>query len=274
MPPAIPEPETNDIFEFHPGQTPLLISMPHVGTAIPESVASQMTDAARLVADTDWHVDRLYDFAAATGAGLIRPRYSRYVIDLNRAPDDRPLYPGANNTELVPTTTFADEDIYLDGALPDAAEIDCRRVTFWQPYHQRIERALTSIRERDGIAVLFDCHSIKSRVPRFFAGALPDFNLGTGDGRSCADGLRDRLAATLRQYDRYSTVVDGRFKGGYITRRYGRPDNNVHAFQLELSQATYMDEAPPFAFVEVRARQVRPTLKAMVETATAWAQAA
>ncbi len=264
-----------EIYDFQPGTGPLLMSIPHLGTALPEPIAARLTAAGHLVADTDWHLDRLYDFAAALGASVIGARLSRYVIDLNRAPDNRPLYVGASNTELVPTTTFDEQPIYRDGEQPGDAEIATRRATFWQPYHDRIERELAALRARHGRVVLFDCHSIRSRVPRFFAGALPDFNLGTAAGKSCAPNLRDRLADVLRATgggDRLA--VDGRFKGGYITRHYGRPEAGIHAFQMELSQITYMDEAPPFAYRDDRADAVKPALRAMVAAAVEWAEAA
>jgi N-formylglutamate deformylase len=263
-----------DIYDLRPGTGPLLMSIPHLGTVLPDQIAPRMTAAGHLVADTDWHLDRLYDFAAELGATIIGARYSRYVIDLNRAPDNKPLYPGARNTELVPTTTFDEEPIYLAGEGPGEAEIDERRTTYWQPYHQAIESQLAALRARHGTVVLFDCHSIRSRVPRFFDGTLPDFNLGTAEGNSCAPKLRDRLAEVLRTAGgNYRLAVDGRFKGGYITRQYGRPAAGIHAFQMELSQVTYMDETPPFAYRDDRAAAVKPALRAMLAAAVEWAAA-
>jgi len=251
------------------------MSIPHLGTALPDAIATRMTAAGHLVADTDWHLDRLYDFAAELGATVIGARTSRYVIDLNRAPDNKPLYPGASNTELVPTTTFDEEPIYLKGEIPDEAEIADRRTAYWRPYHERIEIELADLRARHGTVVLFDCHSIRSRVPRFFDGDLPDFNLGTAEGESCAAELRDRLAEVLRTTGSdYRLAVDGRFKGGYITRQYGRPTAGIHAFQMELSQITYMDETPPFAYRDDRAAAVKLALRAMLASAVEWAEAA
>lgn len=261
-----------DVYRFTTGTAPLLMSIPHVGTGIPDDIKVRLTPPGVALMDTDWHLDRLYDFAAALGLSVLRAIHSRYVIDLNRSPDGRELYPGANNTELVPTTTFSEAPLYRGGAVPDEAEIDRRRSAYWQPYHDRLSAALDGIKREHGVAVLFDCHSIRSHVPRFFDGALPDFNLGTGGGTSCDPGLRERVAAALAGDDHYSLAVDGRFKGGYITRQYGRPDDNIHAFQLELSLATYMEEDPPFTFRDDLANRVRPSLRRMLETALDWAE--
>jgi N-formylglutamate deformylase len=243
------------------------MSIPHLGTAVPGPIGARLTDAGRALPDTDWALDRLYDFGADLGLYVITPVYSRYVVDLNRPPDGAALYPGANNTELVPTTTFRDEAIYLDGEAPDAAESAQRNETYWLPYHRQLEQTLGDLRRRHGEVVLFDCHSIRSQVPRFFDGRLADFNLGTVAGRSCSPALRDALAARLGAERPFTLAVDGRFQGGYITRHYGDPANGVHAFQMELSQATYADPEAPFTFSEARARTVRPVLRRMLETA-------
>jgi len=259
--------------DFRPGEAPLLMSVPHLATDIPAEMAARMTAAGRAVADTDWHLDRLYDFAADLGAAILTPRYSRTVIDLNRDPDGRALYPGADNTGLVPSTPFAEEPIYRAGAEPDADEIAARRAAYWRPYHHRLAAALAEMRARHGTVVLFDCHSIKSRVPRFFDGRLPDLNLGTAEGKACAPELRTRLIAALSGDTGYTLAVDGRFKGGYITRHYGRPKDGVHAFQMELALAGYMEEEAPFAFREDLAARLRPLLRRMLEAARDWAAA-
>ena len=258
-------------YDFHPGSSPLLVSQPHAGTHVPESVAARMTEEALAVPDTDWHVDRLYDFAADLGASVLCARLSRYVVDLNRAPDGRELYPGASNTELCPTTTFDEEAVYRAGRGPDEAEVAARRERYWQPYHLKLRETLDALRERHGVALLFDAHSIRSQVPRFFAGRLPDLNLGTAGGSSCAPGLEGRLAAIVGDAAPYSGVVNGRFKGGFITRAYGAPGNAVHAVQLELSQATYMQEDWPHTFREDLAARVRPVLRRLLEAMLEWA---
>jgi len=261
-------------YRFNAGRAPLLVSLPHVETGIPDDIAACMTAAGRGVPDTDWHVDRLYDFLDPLGASVIAATQSRYVVDLNRAPDDRPLYPGASNTGLCPLTTFDGQPIYADGGAPAGAGIEERRETCWRPYHDRLREELAAIKARHGVALLWDAHSIRSRVPRFFEGRLPDLNFGTAGGASAAPGLLSRLEAVAADASSYSWVANGRFKGGYITRAYGDPARGVHAVQLELSQITYMDEDPPFAFREDLAAGIRPVLRALVEAALRWVEEA
>ncbi len=260
-----------ETFRFQPGETPVLLSIPHVGTVVPPDIAATMTDAALAVPDTDWHLDRLYHFAPALGIGFLKPIFSRYVIDLNRAPDGGILYPGASNTELCPLTTFDHQPVYRPGREPDAAEVQRRIGTFWRPYHEQLNGELLALKKRFGVAVLFDAHSIRSRVPRFFDGQIQDFNLGTADGASASPALVGRLMNVLTATGRYSSVQNGRFKGGFITRHYGNPADDIHSIQLELSQTTYMDEEAPYGFREDAARQVRPTLERLMALIVEWA---
>jgi N-formylglutamate deformylase len=259
-----------DPFRWHAGHAPLLVSMPHVGTVVAPEIAARLSPAARPLPDTDWHVDRLYDFLGALGASTLVATQSRYVIDLNRAPDGAPLYPGADNTELCPTTTFDGAPLYRDGGAPDAAEIAARRAAIWQPYHARLRAALAALTARHGRVVLWDAHSIRSRVPRFFAGRLPDLNFGSGGGTAADPDLLRRLSAVAAASPGYTHVVDGRFKGGYITRACGAPAAGVHAVQLELSQITYMDEDAPYGFREDLATGIRPLLRDLLSTALDW----
>jgi N-formylglutamate deformylase len=252
-------------FRFRAGTAPLLVSMPHVGVYIPPELATRMTDAALFLPDTDWHLERLYDFLDALGASVLVATHSRYVVDLNRPPDNANLYPGQDTTGLVPIDTFARASVYRDGALPTDAEIAARVERHWQPYHAQLERELARLRAAHGYALLWDAHSIASELPRFFPGRLPDLNLGTAGGASCAAAIEAEVVAVARAAPTYSAVLNGRFKGGYITRRYGRPDAGVHAIQLELAEITYMDEAPPYDFDEARAARLRPHLRAMLE---------
>jgi N-formylglutamate deformylase len=261
------------IFDFIEGTTPLLVSMPHDGTTIPDDIAGTMTGHALSTPDTDWHVSRLYDFATELGASILRPVHSRFVIDLNRPPDGQPLYPGASNTELCPTSCFDDTPIYRHGELPGDEEIARRRAQFWQPYHDKIRGTLDALKDRHGIALLYDAHSIRSEVPRFFQGRLPDLNLGTAGGASCDAALQSSLAAVLESAGTYTHAVNGRFTGGYITRTYGDPSASIHAVQLEQSQRTYMNEAPPYDYRDDLATNVRPTLRALLESMLAWAGA-
>jgi len=221
-------------FHLRRGTTPLLVSLPHCGELIPDELRSRYLPRALAVEDTDWHLHTLYAFAAELGASVLQPRASRFVIDLNRPSDNAPMYPGANNTELCPTRFFSGDPIYVDGGAPDEAEIRHRIAQWWQPYHGAIAAELARLKAEHGHAVIFDGHSIKSELPWLFEGRLPALNLGTVDGASCAPSLRERLAGILASQDRYPHVVDGRFKGGYITRHYGRPDDGIHAIQLEM----------------------------------------
>lgn len=259
-----------NIFDFKQGTSPLLMSIPHVGENIPNDIVDNLMPIGKSIPDTDWYLDRLYDFASDLGASILRANYSRYVIDLNRAPDSRALYPGANNTELVPTSTFLEYPLYETAKIPDADEIARRKKIYWAPYHKCIRDTVSELRDYFGHCVLFDCHSIKSVLPRFFEGKLSDFNLGTAEGRACDIELQQLLSDTLSKYSNYSLAINDRFKGGYITRQYGNPQEGVHAFQLELSTATYMDENPDFKWREDLADLVRPSLKHMMQVALNW----
>lgn len=235
----------SEIFNFTPGNSPVLVSVPHAGTHIPEALAKRMTDHALTLPDTDWHVEKLYAAAPSLGAGLIVARQSRYVIDLNRDPTGTPLYPGADNTELCPLSSFGKAPVYKPGQEPDAAEIQQRVTRDWKPYHDALENELARLKAKFGYAILWDGHSIPSLVPRFFEGRLPDLNLGTASGASADAGLTEAARAAL-DGPGMSLVLNGRFKGGYITRRHGRPAEGFHALQLEKAQIAYMDEDPPY----------------------------
>lgn len=260
---------TDPVFTRIEGASPLVLSLPHVGTVIPDDLRPRYSERALQVEDTDWHLDRLYDFAVELGATVLVPRYSRYVIDLNRPPDDTPMYPGASNTELCPTRFFNGEPLYRDGMAPGVAEVERRRTQYWQPYHDALRRALHLARERHGYALLWDGHSIRSEIPWLFDGKLPDLNLGTASGASCDAGLREQLAATMESSP-FTHAVDGRFKGGYITRHYGRPAERVHAVQMEMCQSLYMQETPPFAYLPELATRAQPLLRQMLETLLSW----
>lgn len=262
------------VYTLQRGSSPLLVSLPHIGHEIPEDLRPGYVPRALRSEDTDWHLERLYDFADELGAGLLMPRYSRYVIDLNRPPDDAPMYPGAQNTELCPTHLFTGDPLYREGMAPDAAEVARRRATYWQPYHDALRAELDRLRERYGWAVLFDGHSIQSELPWLFEGKLPDLNFGTADGQACAPALREAMEAVLRAQTRYSHVTDGRFKGGYITRHYGQPAHRIHAVQLEKCQWLYMDERrgedADFAYDEKGAAELKPLLRKLLGAALAW----
>ncbi|MGN6314029.1 MAG: N-formylglutamate deformylase [Rhodanobacteraceae bacterium] len=256
-------------FTLHRGSAPLLVSLPHDGTAIPDGIAARMSPQALRVPDTDWHVGLLYAFAKEMGASVIAPRWSRYLVDLNRPPDGHALYPGRSETGLVPFNTFGSDPIYRPGAEPDTEEIAARVETYWRPYHTALQQELRRLLEAHGRVVLWDGHSIRSRVPMFFDGQLPDFNLGTANGASCSPALQERLLKVLDRLASpatsiYSHVVNGRFKGGHITRHYGRPSEKIEAVQLELAQCTYMDE-DSFEYRPERAANVQRVIGALLQ---------
>ena len=259
-----------NIFTLQRGSTPLVISFPHVGTLIPPDQQARYTPRALQVEDTDWFLDRLYTFAGEMGATLIVPRHSRYLVDLNRDSSNAPMYPGQNNTELCPTRHFTSELIYLEGQAPDDAEIERRVATYWQPYHDALRDAVAQRRAVHGHAVLFDAHSIRSTLPWLFEGTLPHMNIGTAGGASCAPALGAAVAALLAAQQDYSHVINGRFKGGHITRHFGSPKHDVHAVQLEMCWCAYMDETPPCRWHEARAEAVTPLLRQLVQTLLQW----
>lgn len=261
-------------FELHRGTLPLLLSMPHVGTYLPPAIAERLTPVARGVPDTDWHLERLYAFARELGASVLVATHSRYVVDLNRPPDGSSLYPGQSVTGLCPLDGFDGAPIYLDGQAPDETEIAARREAVWQPYHEQLSAELARIRAQHGVATLWDAHSIRSVLPRFFEGKLPDLNFGSGKGISCDPVMAQAVFAVgqAAATDGYSAVLNGRFTGGYITRQYGRPENNVHALQLEMTQCSYMQEKQPFDYLPEVAGRVQPHLRRMIDAVLAFAQ--
>jgi N-formylglutamate deformylase len=262
------------IYTFKEGQVPLLVSMPHSGTNIPNDIASQLTVVAKETIDTDWHLPLLYNMLDAMGVSQIQAQYSRYVIDLNRSSNDENLYPGQDTTGLCPIDTFEKRALYQN-KLPSKEEIQRRIEMYWRPYHQKIQEELERIRKIHGIAILWDAHSIASQVPRFFDGKLSDLNFGTADQKSCSVALQTDLQNSLFQSTNatsYSQVFNGRFKGGYITRQYGQPEKNIHAVQLEMSQCLYMNEESPFSYREDLAAKIQPVLKTLLNTCIDWAQ--
>lgn len=264
--------DTTKIFELRRGTTPLLISMPHSGTFIPPDIQARLTDAALKLPDTDWHLEPLYNFVDQLDASVITATHSRYAIDLNRPPDGANLYPGQDTTALCPLDTFDREPLYREGQQPDTAEIRSRIENYWEPYHGALQGELDRLRKRFDRVILWDAHSIRSVLPRFFQGRLPDLNLGSAAGAACDQRLAQRLLRTAGDHPSFTAIIDGRFKGGYITRRYGRPNEGVHAIQLELAQLTYMREEYPYAFDENRAGALRPLLQQMLQEALRWVQ--
>jgi len=257
------------VLSFHQGRLPLLISMPHAGLGLTQAVREGLVDQAQSLPDTDWHIPRLYDFARELGASVVAAEYSRFVIDLNRPDDDKPLYAGAT-TGLYPATLFEGEPLFKHGKEPSADERKAYLEQIWRPYHETIQRELARLREAFGYALLWDAHSIRSLIPHLFDGKLPDFNLGTFNGASCDAELAERLQGACAGAQGYSHVLNGRFKGGHITRHYGNPAEHIHAVQLELAQSTYMEEVEPFAYREDLAQPTQAVLRALLETLLAW----
>ena len=251
-------------FTLQRGRVPLLISLPHDGSFIPADIGARMHPSARRAPDTDWHVGRLYEpLAEALGASILKPHASRYVVDLNRPADGHALYPGQRETGLVPLIGFDGEPLYREGEAPDPAEVQRRITEYWQPYHEALAQELSRLQGEHGRAVLWEGHSIRSRVPMLFEGELPDFNLGTAAGASCSGALEACLVRCMREQSHFTVAVNGRFKGGYITRHFGRPETGVQAVQLELVQRNYMDEAS-FAYDAAKAPQVQALIGQML----------
>lgn len=258
-------------FHLSTGRLPMLVSMPHSGTDIPDDVSARLTAEGLERADTDWHLPQLYDFLDHVGVSTISARWSRYVIDLNRPPEDTNLYPGLDTTSLCPVDTFARAPLYQAGQAPSRVEIDARIDRYYAPYHAALRGELDRLLALHHRVVLWDAHSIASVVPRFFEGRLPDLNVGTASATSCAPELAARVVELARKGGELTVVENGRFKGGHITRHYGRPHERVHAIQLEMCQCLYMQEHAPFAFEPDVAARVQPRLRTLVEAAATWA---
>ena len=245
--------------EVSPGDSPVVLGLPHTGTWLPEDVQSQLNDRGRGLDDTDWHIHTLYG-GLLPGATTVRATFHRYVIDANRDPEGVSLYPGQNTTGLVPLTDFDGLDIWDEP--PGEAEITARREAFHAPYHAALRAELERVRARLGVAILYDCHSIRSHIPFLFDGTLPDFNVGTNQGVACAASIEAATVEVCQSAPGYSTAVNGRFKGGWTTRHYGRPEAGVHAIQMELAQSAYLtDEAPPWRYDDGKAARLRPHLE-------------
>jgi formiminoglutamase len=271
---------TADWLEVRPGDAPLVVSFPHTGTDLPDEFEPRLVSPWLARKDADWWVDRLYDFAPGLGATIVRTRISRTVIDVNRDPSGASLYPGQATTELCPTTTFDGEPLWRKGLEPDAAEIARRRETWFAPYHEALDGELARLRARHPKVVLYEAHSIRSSIPRLFDGELPNFNVGTNSGASCGPGLIRAVEAACDVLP-FSRVTDGRFKGGWTTRRYGQPARGVHAIQMELACRGYMDEPPgaptpgawPTPYSETRAQPMRAVVTEALKACLAFARA-
>ncbi|WP_095589327.1 N-formylglutamate deformylase [Actibacterium ureilyticum] len=255
--------------EITRGDSPLVLGLPHTGTELPDGTEATLNATGRALADTDWHIHDLYA-GLVDGVTTVRTRVHRYVIDVNRDPAGHSLYPGQNTTALCPLTDFDGRPIHNPGQAPDAAEVARRLAAYHAPYHAALAAELARVRAAHGFAILYDCHSIRSQIPFLFDGTLPDFNIGTDGGQTCATGIAALALAQCRSADGYSTVLNGRFKGGWTTRHYGRPGDQMHAIQMELAQATYMIEEPPWRFAPDRADRLRARLKPILQDLIRW----
>lgn len=247
------------------GDGPVVLGQPHGGTWVPDDLLARLNARGRMLADTDWHIDRLYE-GLLPAASVVRAHVHRYVIDANRDPGGASLYPGRNTTALCPVTDFDGQDIWQAGQHPSADEIADRCNRFHAPYHAALAEELARVSARHGFAVLYDCHSIRSRIPFLFEGDLPTFSIGTNDGATCAPGIARVVEAHCRTAEGHDTVVNGRFKGGWTTRHYGQPAQGVHAIQMELAQRAYMDEAPPWTWRADRAEGLRAVLSDILQS--------
>lgn len=259
------------VLSFKQGRVPLLISMPHAGVRLTPAVEAGLIEQAASLPDTDWHIPLLYEFAAELGASTLAGEYSRFVIDLNRPADDQPLYVGAT-TGLYPATLFDGVPLFREGRVPSAEARAGYLAHIWTPYHETLRQELARLKAEFGYALLFDAHSIRSLIPHLFDGKLPDLNLGTFNGASCDPQLARRLEAICAQHPAYSHVLNGRFKGGHITRHYGAPAAQIHAVQLELAQSTYMEEVEPFRYRPDLAAPTQAVLRQLLEGLLDWAR--
>ena len=256
--------------EITQGNSPLVLGLPHTGTELPDDIAAGLNATGRALADTDWHIHSLYD-GLVENVTTIRTRIHRYAIDANRDPAGQSLYPGQNTTTLCPTTDFDGAPIYLDGMAPNAAEIERRSKAYHAPYHAALEAEMKRITALHGFAILYDCHSIRSHIPFLFDGTLPDFNIGTNMGQTCAPSIERAVQDICAQATDYTSVLNGRFKGGYATRHYGRPSEGWHAIQMELAQSTHLaSESAPFAYDKAKAAALRAPLKQILTSLQNW----
>jgi len=260
-----------NLIEVVAGESPLVLGLPHTGTELPDEVTSRLNDNGLMLADTDWHIHDLYD-QLVPGVTSVRTSVHRYVIDVNRDPLGRSLYPGQNTTGLCPATDFDGRPIYREGQEPDAVETERRRAAYHEPYHAALAAELDRARAKHGFAILYDCHSIRSNIPYLFEGKLSDFNIGTDLGTTCAPVFEAMVTRICADADGYTSVLNGRFKGGWTTRHYGQPMSGVHAIQMELAQSTYMQQSAPWSWQDTPAKNIRAHLKTILETLHTLAQ--
>ncbi|MFY0662052.1 MAG: N-formylglutamate deformylase [Shimia sp.] len=254
-----------NIVDVIQGDSPIVLGQPHGGTFVPDDIFARLNANGQALADTDWHITQLHD-GLLDGATVVTSNVHRYVIDANRDPAGVSLYPGQNTTTLVPVTDFDGQAIWRDGQAPSEDEIASRCDAFHAPYHAALAEEIARVKARHGVAILYDCHSIRSTIPFLFEGELPAFSVGTNSGATCDDRIETVVRKIASVADGFDAVTNGRFKGGWTTRHYGQPDRNEHAIQMELAQRTYMREAAPWTYLPERASALRPHLKIILQT--------
>lgn len=254
----------NAIYELKEGWSPLIVSMPHSGLELPDDMRNQLTDHALTLPDTDWHIPQLYGFLQELDVTRIKANLSRYVVDLNRSANNDPLYPGQASTDVCPVTTFAGEPLYREKSIVTDDVIADRIDRYWHPYHTELKTQIERVTAKHGYAIIYDAHSIRSEVPRLFQGVLPDLNLGTAGGQSTDQRFQLPIEKILAESD-FHSVVNGRFVGGYITRHYGVPENNIHTIQMEIAQHSYMDEES-FQYLEEKAARLTTILEQVIKS--------
>jgi formiminoglutamase len=257
------------MIEVTQGASPLVLGLPHTGTEVPADIWDRLNEIGQGLADTDWHIHDLYA-GLVEDVTTVRTPIHRYVIDVNRDPAGLSLYPGQNTTTLVPMTDFDGLPIWRAGQEPDEAEIARRRAAYHAPYHAALAAELERVKAIHGHAILYDCHSIRGDIPFLFDGRLPDFNVGTNMGETCDPSIEALTVAHCEAAAGYTSVLNGRFKGGWTTRHYGRPSEGLHAIQMELAQATYCQESPPWTFLPERAEALRAHLTKILTDLQTW----
>jgi formiminoglutamase len=248
-----------NVFSVLEGNKPIIFAQPHGGTYVPADILAKLSDRGRALVDTDWHINKLYD-GLLSDVTIVQSHVHRYVIDANRDPDDVPLYPGQNTTSLCPLSDFDGNSIYKRGREPSNDEIERRRLMYYRPYHEALSHQVQRLKQKHKSVVIYDCHSIRSRIPFLFEGILSDFNIGTNDGQSCGMEFQSGIERVCNNAAGYTYVVNGRFKGGWTTRYYGQPGQGIHAIQMELAQSTYMQESGPWRYDEQKAGKLRECL--------------
>ncbi len=245
---------------------PIILSVPHCGTDFPDEIRNDyVPEMMAAPDDTDWFVHQLYNFATELGITIIHAKYSRWAIDLNRDPESAPLYDdGRIITGLTTTTDFFGKSIYIsDDRIPDQKEVERRLTEYYWPYYNKIQDLLDERLATFGKALLWDAHSIRHFVPTIRKEIFPDMILGNNDETTAHPELIETALHGLTS-GKFGVNHNTPFKGGHITRYFGKPEQNIHALQLEMNKILYMDDEER-NFHEERANEMRAVLKPTFE---------